>query len=92
MFQKILRRFGKTKPPKRVWEYIGSISYGNKEGDIPRWVLSAERQIYRKYGGTSSSLLNKFFYIKGRHFEYRISYAGQGGPIVEVERRKRRGR
>jgi len=97
MFAKLFSLFrrakplAKTKPRGRHWEHIGRITYGEKEGDVPRWVLDAEREIHRKYGGTSSSLLNKFFYIKGRHFEYRISYAGQGGPIVEIERRKRRG-
>ena len=91
MFGKILRLFRKTKQRRRVWKHIGSITYGKIEGDIPRWVLTEEKQIERKYGGTSSSLLDKFFYLKGRHFKYRISYSGQGGPIVDIERRKRRG-
>ena len=71
------------------WEYIGSISYGNKAGNIPKWVLDAERKISQKYGGTSSSLLDKMFYLKGKHFRYRLSYSGQGGCIVTIERRER---
>jgi hypothetical protein len=90
IFSKLFcRRNNRRKEHRGAWIHVGSISYGKIEGDIPKWVLSAERRIERKYGGTSSSLPDKVFYLKGRHFEYRISYAGQGGCIVSVERRKR---
>ncbi len=71
------------------WEHIGSISYGNIKGNIPQWVLSSIHRIERKYGGGSSGLVDKLFYLKGKHFKYRISFSGQGVPIVDVERRKR---
>ena len=72
----------------RSWEHIGHIDYGHVEGDIPRWVLSAEKQIRHKSGGTSSSLLGKYFFLKGRYFKYRLSFAGQGGSLVSVERQE----
>jgi hypothetical protein len=52
---------------------------------VPLWVASAEKRIPR----TSSSLVDKYVFLKGRHFEYRLSFGGQGGSIVKVERRKR---
>jgi hypothetical protein len=90
MLGKLFGLFKQVKPRKGSWEHVGSITYGEIRGDIPQWVLSAEKQIERKYGGTSSSLVDKFFYLKGHHYRYRISYSGQGGSIVEIERRKRR--
>lgn len=92
MLGRLFGLFKQAKPRRGSWEHIGSINYGEIKGDIPQWVLAAEKQIERRYGGTSSSLANKVFYLKGRHFEYRVSYSGQGGSIVEIERRKRKGR
>ncbi|MBN1693217.1 MAG: hypothetical protein JW845_06650 [Dehalococcoidales bacterium] len=71
------------------WEHIGRISYGNIEGNIPHWVLSSINRIEHKYGGGSSGLVDRIFYLKGKHFKYRIFFSGQGGPVVDVERRKR---
>ena len=65
---------------KGQWEHIEK---------YPRWVNNEIGNIYHKYGGTSSSLVDKAFYLKGNHFEYRIAFLGQGGYIVHVDRRKR---
>ena len=89
MLRILLKLFGEKEQHYGTWAHIGSIAYGNITGDIPNWVLSEEKRIKRKYGGTSSSLIDKAFYLKGHHFEYRITYSGQGGAIVEIERRKR---
>lgn len=89
MLKSLFNIFGKREHHGKYWSPFGSIEYGTIKGDIPKWVLDEERRISRKYGGTSSSLLDKHFFLKGRHFEYRLTYAGQGGSIVYIHRRKR---
>lgn len=74
----------------KSWIYIGSIKYDDIEGDIPEWVLSEEKQIRQKHGGTSSSLTNRILYLKGRTFLYRLTFSGQGGAIVVIDKRLRR--
>jgi len=74
------------------WRNIGRIEYGNIKGSIPKWVLSEEWRIRKRYGGGSSGLVDLVFYLKGRRFEYRLSFGGQGAPMVYVDRRKRRGK
>jgi hypothetical protein len=79
-FSRLLRLFRK-RLQKRRWEYI--------DRKIPKWVVRAEKRIRKKYGGTSSSLINKAFYLKGRTYRYRITFAGQGGYIAIIARKKR---
>jgi len=76
------------------WEYIGEqfMVTGERKGNIPHWVVSALERIYQKHGGSSSSFLDKYFILKGHHFEYKLTYEGQGGMNCYVERRRRQGR
>ena len=59
-------------------------------GKVPPWVSREIVRIRKRYGGTSSSLLDKYWIIKGHHYVYKISFGGQGGPITYVSRRKRK--
>lgn len=82
----------KGKKKSSQWEYIGRTSAAGVEGNIPHWVLSASERIHQKHGGSSSSFLDKYFILKGNHFEYKLTYEGQGGIICYVERRRREAR
>jgi 8-oxo-dGTP pyrophosphatase MutT (NUDIX family) len=82
----------KDKERSDEWEYVGQINYmtTSRTDSIPKWLQSAIADIQTKHGGTSSSLVEKTFYVKGKTFLYKINFAGQGGYIVIVSRRLRR--
>jgi len=82
---------------RKMWgTWIGRMAYGKREGFIPRWVERAIKRIYRRQmdphdhtiPGSSLGLLT--FSLRGRHFRYRLVFSGQGGPIVDVFRCRRR--
>lgn len=54
--------------------------------EYPSWVHNEINNISRRYSG--SSILDKAFYLKGNHFEYRIEFLGQGGSTLAIQRRK----
>ena len=92
MIVRILRSLIRHKPDRRrirrKWELIGEKSYAN--GDmrkVPPWVQEKISQIYRH--GPGSSLGLQTFYLKGKTYRYRLSFSGQGGPILHVHRRRR---
>ena len=72
------------------WECIGRESFG--KGDlsrVPPWVQKAIVEIRQKYGGTSSSLVEQYFTLKGKNYRYRVIFDGQGGTDMAVWRRLR---
>jgi len=82
--QKMLRSLfdrGSSRESSRGWI--------DTEGNVPHWVDKEVYKIRKKHGGTSSSLLGKYWTIKGHHYVYRISFGGQGGSICSILKKKR---
>jgi len=59
------------------------------EGKIPEWINNAVKQIYERYGGSSSSFLNKYWILKGKHYIYKIYFEGQGGSLTRIVKKPR---
>ena len=97
MISRILRALmrklgGMQKPNRRTlhrkWELIGEKSYGSEQMDrVPPWVMEQIAYIYRH--GPGSSLGLQTYYLKGKTYRYRLSFSGQGGPVLHVHRRRR---
>ena len=69
------------------WELIGTKAYGDVDFErVPSWVQKQIAQLYRN--GTSSLGLQTFE-LKGKTYRYRLAFAGQGGPFLNVYRRRR---
>lgn len=59
------------------------------KGDVPHWVNVEVERILKRHSGTSSSLLGKYWTVKGRHYIYKISFGGQGGYFCYIFKKKR---
>ena len=57
--------------------------------DIPSWVKHKADGIHHRYGGTSSSFLDKYWTLTGSYFRYRVYWLGQGGSTLAVSRKKK---
>jgi len=79
----------KKKTKKDEWKWIGRITYDNREGDIPLWILREIEQIRDDPKTPGSSLGGRRYYISGKSFKYQIAFSGQGGPIVDILRKPR---
>jgi len=77
----------KNKPKKYKW--IGRITYSDKEGDIPLWILREIEKIRDDPKTPGSSLGGRRYYVNGKSFKYQIAFSGQGGPIVDILRKPR---
>ena len=85
---KILRPKRRKNRPHRDWEFIGGKNYGAEDlTKVPPWVRKSIAHIYSHKGG--SSLGEMTYYLKGKTYRYRLSFSGQGGPILDVYRRRR---
>ena len=96
-----VRRFLEAKPAdsklsskqnptgkKSRWELIGTKAYGEVDFErVPPWV---QKQIARIYRDGTSSLGLHTYELKGKTYRYKLAFAGQGGPLLNVYRRKRR--
>ena len=72
------------------WELIGYEWYGDVHCDrVPRWVMKEMARLKRKYSWHELAHSDRYILLRGRHYEYRITPAGQGGPITYIERRIR---
>jgi len=78
-----------TRPVGSEWEWIGRITYGKCEGDIPHWVLHEIDRIGKDPKTPGSSLGGMSYFVNGRTFKYRLDFSGQGGPVVDVSRKLR---
>ena len=59
--------------------------------NVPDWVSKYQDRMYGRYGGGSSSLHNKIFYLWGAKFNiYRFQFVGQGGVERVVARRPKK--
>lgn len=91
MIGRILRALGPKPKRRRLhrnWELIGEKNYGNEDmGNVPPWVKKQIAHIYRH--GPGSSLGLQTYYLKGKTYRYRLSFSGQGGPILHIHRRRR---
>ena len=73
---------------KSRWELIGTKAYGEVDFErVPPWV---QKQITRIYRDGTSSLGLQTYELKGKTYRYKLAFAGQGGPFLNVYRRKRR--
>ena len=79
----------KKKQKKDEWKWIGRITYGNKEGDIPLWILREIDQVRDDPKTPGSSLGGRRYYVNGKSFNYQIAFSGQGGPVVDILRKPR---
>ena len=71
-----------------TWVLVGTSSYGKSDfGKIPTWVRKKISYIYQH--GPGSSLGGLTYYLKGNRYRYKLEFAGQGGPIVNVFRKPR---
>lgn len=95
MLDRLLRVLGK-KPDRRRkrrrkrnrWELIGEKVYSDERLEkVPSWVM---KEIIRIYEGATSSLGTETHYLKGRTYRYKLVFGGQGGPMLNVYRRRRR--
>jgi hypothetical protein len=57
----------------------------------PEWVSNKIKLIGKKHRGGSSWAVGKAWYLKGRTHRYRITFVGQGGTLMCVARKPRRG-
>jgi hypothetical protein len=78
-------RIGHKQRRQQAWEERRS--WENIER-VPPWIQKAIEGIYKEHGG--SSLGQSHFIVKGRSYFYRLTFSGQGGPSVSVERSPRR--
>ena len=70
------------------WELIGRKVYSDERlENVPPWVM---REIARIYRGATSSLGLETRYLKGHTYRYKLVFGGQGGPMLNVYRRRRR--
>ena len=79
--------FGKSKNKsrKRLWEHLGGFSpVGRDLRRVPSWI-----QKFAKENTPGGGDENPYFIVKGKTFEYRVSYSGQGQNYCSIERRKR---
>ena len=79
----------KGKRPGNDWEPIGGWMMGSRKNldKVPRWVRKAIRDVESK--NTWSFLVGQEFTVRGRRYEYRFAWSGQGGDYFGVSRRKR---
>lgn len=84
----IVDRIQKEKKP--TWELIGKEEYGKKYfNDVPTWVRKELERLQSKHSWHDAASGGKRFYLKGRTYRYRLTPAGQGGPITYIERKLR---
>ena len=58
------------------------------KGKVPHWVKVEVAKIKKKYEGSSSSLVNKYWTIYGKHYKYKVEFVGQGGYTPVIERKR----
>jgi hypothetical protein len=81
IFAKIFRFIGLIKHPD-------SDEWVDTKGKVPRWVKVEIAQIRKRYGGTNSSLANKYWTIHGKHYKYRFEFVGQGGATAVIHKKR----
>ena len=57
---------------------------------IPGWVEQRVKRIDMHDLSHLCAEENKCIVIHGRHYKYRVTASGQGGPIVRIERKLRK--
>lgn len=90
----VLRMFSwiqnKDGNQKSSWELIGEEAYGKSSFDnVPEWVLKELNHLQTKYSWHDAASEGRYFILKGKHFKYKITPAGQGGPITYIHRKPR---
>jgi len=56
--------------------------------NVPKWVANYVTQLYKRYGGSSSSFVDKYWILKGKRFAYKISFEDQG-RFTRIFKKKR---
>ena len=68
------------------WSRIGGYDYTSTDMErVPGWVRKAMRNMDLR----SIASTNRYYELTGQRYNYRVTSAGQGAPIVNVYRRRR---
>ena len=78
----------KSHENPNTWVLIGTKHYGTVNfSKVPAWVQKNISYIYQH--GPGSSLGELTYYLKGKRYRYKLEFAGQGGPTLNVYRKPR---
>ena len=76
-------------PPKKPrghggYAFLGEATPFGADKAVPSWVLKAARRYADRVGSDS---VDTYIWLKGKHFTYRVYFAGQGGQYMYVYRK-----
>lgn len=81
---------GQDEDQRPSWELIGKEEYGKQYFEkVPKWVRVELANLQTKHSWSDLASEGRYLVIRGKHFSYKITPAGQGGPITYIERRPR---